>query len=175
MDIPEQPVPTDPPLATSADVDAQPYNTENYRLGDSVGYLVKRVRMVFTSAVDREMAAYDVSYDQWGILLTMAKGKGDTAAELSREMCTDTGSMTRMIDRLEAKGMVKRTRSEDDRRIVRLALTEAGQALADQLPAVMVRVLNRHLVGFSQPDVEQLKNFLRRILENAANETDPID
>ncbi|MGA2549294.1 MAG: MarR family transcriptional regulator [Burkholderiaceae bacterium] len=149
-----------------------PYHVETYRLDDSVGYLIKRVRMIFTAAVDREMAAYDVSYDQWGILITMSKGRGATAAELSREMSCDTGSMTRMIDRLEAKGMVKRTRSEDDRRIVRLALTESGQALVDKLPAVMVKVLNRHLKGFSEGDVEQLKTFLRRIVDNAAKDAD---
>jgi DNA-binding MarR family transcriptional regulator len=158
----------------SVSVSPPPYSVENYRLDDSVGYLIKRVRMVFSAAVDREMAEYDISYDQWGIVLTIAKGRGETAAELSREMCCDTGSMTRMIDRLEAKGMVKRTRSEDDRRIVRLALTESGQALADRLPEVMVRVLNRHLAGFSPEEVDLLKNLLKRILANAGAENHPI-
>lgn len=150
-----------------------PYTVETYKLEDSVGYLIKRVRMVFSSAVDREMADYDISYDQWGILLMVARGRCETAAELSREMASDTGSMTRMIDRLEAKGLVKRTRSADDRRIIHLALTDAGQALADKLPEVLVRVLNRHLVGFTEQDVGQLKDYLRRILENASIEDEP--
>jgi DNA-binding MarR family transcriptional regulator len=155
--------------------DSEPYSVESYRLDDSVGYLVKRVRMVFAAAVDREMSEYDISYDQWGVLLAMARRQCDTAALLSREMCCDTGAMTRMIDRLEAKGLVNRTRSADDRRVVRLALTETGQALADKLPAVMVRVLNRHLVGFSKAEVAQLTSFLRRILENGAADTHPPD
>lgn len=151
-----------------------PYRVENYRVEESVGYLVKRVRMALGSAIDHEMADYEVSHDQWGILIMIAQGHGDTAAELSRETLCDTGSMTRMIDRLEAKGLVSRTRSADDRRVVRLALSDAGRALADRLPAVMVRVLNRHLAGFSEAELEALKAFLRRMLANAEsrNETE---
>lgn len=144
-----------------------PYRVENYRVEESVGYLIKRVRAVLTLAVDREMADYEISHEQWAILIMIAQGHGDTAAELSRETLCDTGSMTRMIDRLEAKGLVSRTRSADDRRVVHLALSDAGRALSDRLPPVMVRVLNRHLAGFSEDELAALKAFLRRMLANA--------
>ncbi len=140
----------------------------DYRLDESVGYLIKRVRAALTMAVDRELVDFDVSHDQWSILLMIATARGDTAAELSREAACDTSSMTRMLDRLEAKGFVVRTRSEDDRRVVHLALTPSGQVLADQLPKVMIRVMNRHLAGFSAEEVELLKGLLRRMLENAS-------
>src|SRR5271165_6014004 len=106
-----------------------PYRIESYNPEESVGYLIKRVRAALTCAIDREMVDYDVSHDQWGVLIMIAKGTAVTAAELSREIGCDTGSMTRTIDRLEAKGFVRRTRSEDDRRVVRLTLTETGKAL----------------------------------------------
>lgn len=141
----------------------------DYRIDESVGYLIKRVRAALSTAIDRELADFDVSHDQWSILIMIATARGDTAAELSREMCCETSSMTRMLDRLEAKGLVRRTRSEDDRRVVHLAITESGQALADRLPELMIRVMNRHLAGFSLDEVESLKGFLRRMLENAAD------
>jgi DNA-binding MarR family transcriptional regulator len=145
-----------------------------YRLDQSVGYLIKRVRAALSTAVDRELTEFDVSHDQWSILLMIATSRGDTAAELSREMSCETSSMTRMLDRLEAKGLVIRTRSEDDRRVVHLATTPAGQALADQLPEVMIRVMNRHLAGFSSEEVTTLKSFLRRMLENAAESASQV-
>jgi DNA-binding MarR family transcriptional regulator len=146
------------------------YQVNCYRIEESVGYLIKRVRLALGMAVDREMADFDISHDQWGILIMLSQGSGDTAAELSREMGSDTGSMTRMIDRLEAKGWVSRKRCAEDRRIVRLELTEAGKELADRLPQVMVRVLNRHLTGFSHEELDLFKHFLRRMLTNAAQE-----
>ena len=138
----------------------------DYKFGDSVGYLIKRVRMAMTSAIDRELVSFDISHDQFGILLMIASGMGTIAAELSREMACDTSSMTRMIDRLEAKGLVTRTRSEDDRRIVFIVITETGRVLADQLPDLIVRVTNFHLRDFSLDEVELMKSFLRRMLDN---------
>jgi DNA-binding MarR family transcriptional regulator len=152
---------------------AGPYTLAGYCAEESVGFLIKRVRMALSSSIDREMASSDISHDQWSVLILMSSGRGDTAAELSREAGVDTGSMTRMIDRLEAKGLVIRTRSADDRRVVRLALTPAGRSLCDRMPDVMVRVLNRHLAGFSGAELEQLKNFLRRMLSNAAVPLNP--
>ena len=145
---------------------APAFAARDYKFGESVGYLIKRVRMAMTSAIDRELVSFDISHDQFGILLMIASGMGTTAAELSREMACDTSSMTRMIDRLEAKGLVTRTRSEDDRRIVFIVITDAGRVLADQLPDLIVRVMNVHLQDFSRDEVELLKSLLRRMLDN---------
>ncbi len=148
-------------------IEQGPYRVEDYRIGESVGYLIKRVRAALGVAVDREMAAYDVSNEQWTILLMLSEGRYETAAELARGSVCDTGSMTRMLDRLEAKGLVQRKRCAEDRRVVRIALSEAGRSLADILPDVMVKVLNAHLAGFSSAEFEQLKSLLRRMLDNA--------
>ena len=51
------------------------------------------------------------------------QGLGNTAAELARIGCVDTGAMTRMLDRLEAKGLVRRSRCPKDGRVVQLELT----------------------------------------------------
>ena len=74
--------------------------------------------------------------------------------------------MTRMLDRLEAKGLIVRTRSTDDRRRVQLELTEAGRGEAERLVQAIVNVLNRHLNGFSASELDQFKGFLRRMLAN---------
>ena len=150
-----------------------PLSVSDYRFGESVGYLIKRVRGAMSTAVDRELVDFDISHDQLTSLMLIAKMSGATAAELSREISCDTSSMTRMIDRLEAKGMVKRSRSEDDRRIIWIAITESGRELADRLPELLVRVTNRHLAGFSADEVDTLKSLLRRMLENAGETAAP--
>ena len=142
------------------------YCVADFAIEDSIGYLVKRVRSMLSTAVEREIADSDVTYDQWGVLLAIQTGRGDTAAGLARGMDCDTGSMTRMLDRLEAKDLIVRTRSTDDRRRVQLELTPNGKRLAERLMAAIVKVLNRHLHGFSVDELESFKGFLRRMLAN---------
>ena len=57
--------------------------------------------------------------------------------------------MTRTLDRLEAKGLLRRNRSQTDRRVVKLELTELGETKAREIPNNIARVLNHHLRGFS--------------------------
>ena len=142
------------------------YRVEDFVIDESIGYLVKRVRSMLSVAVEREIADHDVTYEQWGVLLMILTERGDTAAVLARGMECDTGSMTRMLDRLEAKDLIVRTRSTDDRRRVQLELTDSGKRLAERLVAAIVKVLNRHLDGFSGDELTQFKGFLRRMLAN---------
>lgn len=142
------------------------YRVSDFVIDDSIGYLVKRVRAMLSNAVEREIADSDVTYDQWGVLLMILTERGDTAAVLARGMECDTGSMTRMLDRLEAKELIVRTRSTDDRRVIKLELTPAGKKRAERLVKAIVAVLNRHLEGFTVDELALFKSFLRRMLAN---------
>jgi DNA-binding MarR family transcriptional regulator len=143
------------------------YRGDDYPIGESIGYLLRQLRIQMDRAIDAEMAEYDLTGVQWGPLLALDQGLADTAAELSRIGCVDTGAMTRMLDRLEAKGLVRRTRCRDDARVVRLELTDAGRRLCRDIPYGLARVLNRLLRGFDGRELEALKSMVRRMLANA--------
>ncbi|BAL23844.1 MarR family winged helix-turn-helix transcriptional regulator [Azoarcus sp. KH32C] len=143
------------------------YTPENWTMDESVGYLLTQVRGRMVAAIDAELAPLDITWAQWGILLQLANGKAETAAELCRNSGCDTGSMTRMLDRLEQKGLMRRERSAEDRRVVHLRMTEAGKELYPQLPEIALKVLNRHLRGFTRSELELFKGFLRRMIANA--------
>jgi DNA-binding MarR family transcriptional regulator len=78
----------------------------------------------------------------------------------------DTGSMTRMLDRLEEKSVLRRERCTEDRRVVFLRITESGNELLPQLRTAAVRVLSHHLAGFSPAEVDAFKQFLVRLIQN---------
>ncbi len=143
------------------------YRAETYRVEDSVGYLITRLRASIFAAVDREVASWGISAAQGSILIYIAHGRGDRAADIARDYDYDTGSMTRMVERLVRKGLLRRVRDDGDRRVVRLSLTPAGVRVAERLPTVAVKALNHHLRGFSAAEFEQLKALLRRMLANA--------
>jgi DNA-binding MarR family transcriptional regulator len=95
-----------------------------------------------------------------------------TVAELARELQTDPGATTRLLDRLEAKGLCKRIRSTEDRRVVNLELTAEGEAAADKIPGALVEVMNEHLAGFSKTEWQALTGYLRRMVANGENMRD---
>ncbi len=145
------------------------YFGHNYVIEESIGYLIKQAQLAIHRTIDSKMAALDLTAMQWGPLLLIAYGKANTAAELSRLGGVETSTVTRMLDRLEAKGLLVRKRSESDRRIIYLELTEEGQDLVSKVPDLLAASLNKHLLGFNADELASLKLLLRRIIANAGS------
>jgi DNA-binding MarR family transcriptional regulator len=143
-----------------------------YQLGESVGYLLSRVRSTMLNLVtQRSMAELGITSQQGSILFMVASGKCLLAAELAREYGIDASAVTRLIDRLEKRGLLTRVRSNEDRRVVRLALTPEGHAIAAKMPGIFTSVLDNLLVGFTPEEVGFLKSMLRRVLVNSGDQT----
>ena len=135
---------------------------------DNAGYLIKQVHNSLTRTIDREMAPLDLTATQWRPMAMLAMGRAGTPAELARQAGVDTGAMTRTLDRLEAKGLLRRVRSQEDRRVVKLELTDMGRHTAHGIAPVIARVLNHHLRGFSTDEVSLLSHFLHRMIANGS-------
>ncbi len=146
------------------------YRGENYRIGESIGYLLRQLRIQMDRAIDAEMADYDLTNVQWVPLLAIDFKLADTAAELSRIACVDTGAMTRLLDRLEAKQLLRRRPCPKDARVVRLELTGEGQRLCREIPYALSRVLNKLLRGFTDEELATCKSMVRRMLANAESD-----
>ncbi|RQO57449.1 MarR family transcriptional regulator [Variovorax sp. KBW07] len=144
------------------------YRAETYRAEESIGYLMRRIVTAVGQSVETRMCEPgSPTYPQWVPLYKLHTGAATTVAELARACELDTGAMTRLLDRLEAKGLCRRVRSLEDRRVVNIELTDEGRAAAKDVPYVLSRVQNEHLAGFTTEEWEQLKGYLRRILDNA--------
>jgi DNA-binding MarR family transcriptional regulator len=141
------------------------FTLASYRVEDSVGYLLARARAKLAKSVDLELAQHDITQAQGCIVMMLASGKYSTAAELARELYIDSAAMTRMVDRLEKRGLIARMPRGDDRRVIQLQVTESGQALAGQLPACYVGVLNQNFAEFSADEVTTLRTLLRKLLD----------
>jgi DNA-binding MarR family transcriptional regulator len=149
------------------------YRAEDYATEESVGYLMRRVVTAVSQEIDRELASCDLTNAQWLPLFKLFLGKASTVAELARECHLDAGAMTRLLDRLEVKGLCRRVRSLEDRRVVNIELTAEGHVAAQGIPGVLSRVQNAHLAGFSVEEFQTLKGLLRRLLSNAQLPVDP--
>jgi DNA-binding MarR family transcriptional regulator len=141
------------------------YDPKTFDPKTGIGSLIARVRVKLFEALDEELAPFDITAAQYVILVNLANGV-DSASGLCRGVSYDPGAMTRMIDRLERKGFVRRVRSPEDRRVVNLALTEEGKAVYPKLVARAAAATNRRLRGFTKAEAQQLESFLQRMLVN---------
>ena len=151
-----------------------PDDSKEIRVEASLGYYLSKARNVLAQRMDRAVGPLGLTSSQIGVILLLSCGRAHTPYELSRAMSYDSGSMTRMLDRLEKKGFIARNRSDADRRMVELELTPEGKEAARVLPGIGSAVLNEQLRGFSESDVATLVNLLDRFIQNGESGT-PAD
>ena len=128
--------------------------------------LVNRVRVELMDALDRELAQFDISAAQLIVLASVASEEADCASGLCKNISYDPGAMTRMIDRLEQKGLLRRLPRPDDRRTQSLELTPEGATLFPKLAAAKEAVQQRFLRGFSEDEQRMFEALLNRMLAN---------
>jgi DNA-binding MarR family transcriptional regulator len=150
------------------------YDNASYQPCRSIGSLLSRVRVEMLAAIDRELAAdkrlapLEISAAQYIIIANLAgPGEPKSAADLCKGISYDAGAMTRMLDRLESKGLIRRSRSAHDRRLMILELTEEGRATYPRMREISMGVANRLLRGFTKAEARQLEGLLTRMLDNA--------
>jgi len=150
------------------------YEVATYQPKKSVGALLSRVRVEMLAALDRELSAdkrlapLELSAAQFIVIANLAGAEEPkSASDLCKGISYDAGAMTRMLDRLEAKGLIRRNRSAHDRRLMHLELTEEGRAAYPRMREISLTVANRFLRGFTKAEARQLEGMLARMLENA--------
>jgi DNA-binding MarR family transcriptional regulator len=150
------------------------YDSATYQPCKSIGSLLSRVRVEILSVLDRELAAdkrlapLEMSAAQYIVIASLAgPQEPKSAADLCKGLSYDAGAMTRMLDRLEAKGLIRRTRSAHDRRLLQLELTEEGRSAFPRMREIAMGVMNGVLHGFTKSEARQLESLLSRMLENA--------
>jgi len=140
------------------------YRGDQYCTEDSVGFLMRQTVELISRALDARMAEHSLTDAQWRPLLLLSQLPAGTATQIARWAGCNAGATTRMLDRLEDKGLLRRVRSLDDRRVQQLELTEEGRKAAAIVPYVIADVLNAHLADLTRKEVEQLRALLRRVL-----------
>lgn len=143
------------------------FSAETYDPQESLLYKLRRAMIGINQAVNEQTDLGGTSLPQWVPLHKVHLGHANTVADLARKCAQDTGAMTRLLDRLETKGLCRRVRSESDRRVVNIELTPEGVTAAEQVPVVLSRVYNAALQGFSEDEWQTFQHLLGRLIENA--------
>ena len=143
------------------------YDPATYDIREAVPPLMARVRLAFIDALEERLAKFDLKAADYLVLLAIAQDAADTASTVCSILSHDPGAMTRKIDALEKRGLLRRMRDPGDRRAIKLELTAEGRKLYPRVLAEGVGIANEFLHGFTKAEVRSLEDMLKRILENA--------
>jgi DNA-binding MarR family transcriptional regulator len=143
------------------------YDPATFDIRTAVPPLIGRVRSAFMGALDARLAPFDVKAADYVVLATIAEDMADTTSTVCSILAHDPGAMTRKIDALEARGLVRRVRSAEDRRAVKLELTPEGKKAFPKMRVAAVQMVNDMLHGFTKAEVRAMEEMLMRILANA--------
>ena len=140
------------------------YTPDKYRARSSIGYLVKRAHGLMIDRVEAAFIGHDFTFMQWVVLMYIRDELGFTATDICRDYRHDSGALTRVIDQLEVRGLLERRRNDEDRRVVRLYLTEQGRETVESLIPLVVDRLNTALDGFTTSEVSELTRLLGKLI-----------
>ncbi len=135
-------------------------------LDKSLGYIISKTSHKLKNDLTKGLSAYDVTTEQWALLTRLWEHDGISQRELSERLYKDQPTITRILDKLEQKGLVVRRAAPGDRRCFLVCLTEAGKQMKDILVPAANNSLDRALKGFTQEEQEQLRVLLDRIWHN---------
>jgi DNA-binding MarR family transcriptional regulator len=140
------------------------YQPDTYVARESIGYLMRRSATLMRNQIESVFEGHGLSFMQWVSLLIIRDGLALNCAELSRELGYDSGALTRLVDQLESRGLVRRERREDDRRQMKLSLTPLGMSSLEELMPLVVGVINRSTEPLSAQELNQLTTMLSKLV-----------
>jgi len=122
----------------------------------------KAVGAAFNAALDEAGGSVPV----WLILSSVKHGQWSTQLELARALDIEGPTLTRHLDNLEGDGLVKRLRSDSDRRAFRVELTPAGEAGYERMLEAVITFNKRLGAGLTRAELQQLDDMLTRLAAN---------
>jgi DNA-binding MarR family transcriptional regulator len=135
------------------------------RVEDCISFVIGKAAQQISRRAREKLVAHGVTPMQYAVLKVLWEQDGQSGAEVGARLVIDSATMTGLIDRLEASGLVKRRADAGDRRVQRLLVTEQGKSLQEPLDAAMDQ-LNQEVVGELGEQAEMLWSALRQIGDN---------
>ena len=133
------------------------------------GFFISQIKQVGGRVFDRILSDKNIDAfngAQGRILYILWQGDGVPISKLSKETGLAMNTLTSMLDRMEAAGLVRRDRGDHDRRKILIYLTDEAKALEQDYNAVTAEIESIYYKGFSSEEIDALEGYLRRVLTN---------
>jgi DNA-binding MarR family transcriptional regulator len=141
----------------------QPTNAgcDNLLLDSQMCFALYSTSLLMTKVYKPLLQALGLTYPQYLTMMVLWEKDGLTVGEISTRLLTDPGSLTPLLKRLEVEGLLSRTRSRDDERVVIVQLTDQGLALREKATDVPNCILEA--TGHSSDQLQGLQQQLVKL------------
>jgi DNA-binding MarR family transcriptional regulator len=141
---------------------------KEFELEKTLGYLINRCAILLKDELAHRFrqAGYDVTPEEWAILNRLWEQDGLSQNEIAERTIKDKTTVTRFLNQMEAKGLVTRESSKEDRRSKKVHLTSNGQKLKRTLIKITEELLAEVSSGFSETDKKTTFHSLKKIENN---------
>ena len=136
----------------------------------SLGFILNRTSIQSKALFTQRIKQFDISPEQWSLVFRTVESKGLTQKELSDSTYKDQANITRSIDRLEKKSLLKRVPNHNDRRIINIFPTEDAINLVDTIITISSEFNSFLTKDFSEEEKQQLIKLLNKVYENLLKE-----
>ena len=135
-------------------------------MNECINFLLTTAQHTVFQYLKSELAQFDVTPVQYGILKCLWDEDSQTPKQISNILSLDGSTITGILDRIENKGLVMRVANKEDRRTLKVELTNEGLLLRVQIEKIIEEVNKKVLINFSEEEQNQLKQYLKRISDN---------
>ena len=125
--------------------------------------LLRHVAFIIKKRGRDILSDFDITTPQFLALVVLKDRPGITMGELCERLYLACSTATDLIDRMEKNGYLERNRDHDDRRVIRLSITEKGQNIIDQVINARRRYVDSILKQLTQEEIDQLAQALEKL------------
>lgn len=137
------------------------------------GFLISRIKQTGTRIFDRMLAASGIEAfngAQGRILYVLWQNEDISISSLSAQTSLANTTLTSMLDRMEASGLIVRKNDAKDRRSKLISLTDKARALQADYERISQKMSDLYYIGFTESEIIQCEGYLDRILTNLKTE-----
>ena len=138
----------------------------DFSLGGSLGYLVRDANRAFQRVLEKRIAPHGVTRGQWYFLRVLWTEDGLSQRELSARVGMMEPTTVIALRGMEKAGLIRRSRSADDRRVVRVHLTPKARRMRDRLLRISRGVNEQGAEGLEPSELAQFRRLIARMTEN---------
>ena len=145
-----------------------------YDFFNSLGYLTGKTHRLLAARLNRALAGagLDITAEQWGVLGQLWNEDGLTQEAICRAMQLEKSSLSRLLDGMEAKGLIARRKDERDARCKRVFLAEGAEPLREKCLALVQENMKMAQRGIPQGTLDLCRGVLQAMQKNLLSGSD---
>ena len=132
----------------------------------SLGYRIKLLSQILGRTFQERLEPFGLTAFHWVVLCCLWEEDGLATSRIGERLQQVGGTLTGVLDRMEERGVVRRERDPNDRRVWRIWLTEAGKELEKVLPPIAMEIREQAMAGMSTVDRELFSRLIDQAIAN---------